>query len=897
MPRRHQVVFRHLFWVVIGLMALALLAIGITAWSLRSDQTAAGVRETERFAKILASQTERSVESIDAVLGEVEARIEALRIETPADLRRASSQEMFAFLKGRQARLPQAAVIAIAGSDGTQLNTTRQWPAPGVNLSDREYFQEMRKTDDPAIHISLALKSRTAGTPMIFFNRRINTTHGEFAGTVGIGVAITYFRNIYESIGAVEGQSFLMLRKDGTIIWRYPDPEPRVGLIIPHTSGWHEVAARGGGNFRAPGSFDGVPRLVAVRPLAQYPLVIDVALSEATVTATWNRRMAVIGAGTLLVVCCAAFLLRALARQFDQLVRSEAALEAKTHELEEANARLDAAISNLPQGLCMFDPSERLVVANARYLDMYGLTEAGIGPGTPLIDMLKRRKRLGNLSEDPERYLVDLRRQLAGGKTSYAVAQLPDGRVAAVQNQPVAGGGWVAMHEDITERQRAAAQVAHMARHDHLTDLPNRAHFGEKMQQALDALDAFGQRFNVLLFDLDLFKGVNDSLGHPVGDELLKLIAKRLRNCLDENCTVARFGGDEFAILQLADQDQHEEAIILATRLQSVLSEPYYIEGHQIVIGISIGIALAPGDGTTQVELLKCADLALYRAKSEGRKGHQFYVSEMDSEARLRRALEFDLRDALARGQFALHYQTIIDVPTRRVCGAEALVRWNHPTYGLVPPDRFISIAEESGLIVPIGEWILRTACAEAAKWPAHVNLAVNLSPVQFQRGDLVSAVTRALADSGLSPSRLEVEITESVLLQKNAENLAVLHQLKALGIGIVLDDFGTGYSSLSYLRMFPFDKIKIDKSFVAEFSDRADCAAIVCAVTGLGRSLNVETTGEGVETAEQFELLRAAGCTQVQGYLFDRPLPAEELDLSSGSDERLYPKRIGGVA
>ncbi|HEU5272954.1 MAG TPA: EAL domain-containing protein [Xanthobacteraceae bacterium] len=897
MPPRHQVVFRHLFWVVIGLMALALLAIGITAWSLRSDQTAAGVRETDRFAKILASQTERSVESIDAVLREVQARIDALRIETPADLRRASSEEMFAFLKGRQALLPQAAVIAIAGSDGTQLNTTRRWPAPGVHLSDRAFFQEMRKADDSALHISLALKSQTVGTPTIFFNRRINTTRGEFAGTIGVGVEITYFRDIYESIGTVEGQSFLMLRRDGTIIWRYPDPAPRVGLMIPHTSGWHEVVARGGGNFRAPGSFDGEPRLVAVRPLAQYPLVIDVALSEATVTATWNRRMAVIGAGTLLVVCCAAFLLRAMARQFEQLVRSEAALEAKTHELEEANARLDAAISNLPQGLCMFDAAERLVVANARYLDMYGLADAGIAPGTPLIDMLRRRQALGNLSVDPERYLADLRRQLARGKTSYAVAQLPDGRVAAVQNQPVAGGGWVAMHEDITERQRAAAQVAHMARHDHLTDLPNRAYFGEKMQDALDALDVYGRRFNVLLFDLDLFKAVNDSLGHPVGDELLKLIAQRLRGCLDENCTVARFGGDEFAILQISEADQQEDAIVLATRLQSILSEPYYIEGHQIVIGISTGIALAPGDGTTQVELLKCADLALYRAKSEGRKGHQFYASEMDADARLRRALEFDLRDALARGQFALHYQTIIDVPTQRVCGAEALVRWKHPTYGLVPPDRFISIAEESGLIVPIGEWILRTACAEAAKWPAHVNLAVNLSPVQFQRGDLVSAVTRALAESGLSPSRLEVEITESVLLQKNAENLAVLHQLKALGIGIVLDDFGTGYSSLSYLRMFPFDKIKIDKSFVAEFSDRADCAAIVCAVTGLGRSLNVETTGEGVETTEQFELLRAAGCTQVQGYLFNRPLPAEELDFSTRGAERMHPARIGGAA
>ncbi|HEY4921906.1 MAG TPA: GGDEF domain-containing phosphodiesterase, partial [Xanthobacteraceae bacterium] len=317
------------------------------------------------------------------------------------------------------------------------------------------------------------------------------------------------------------------------------------------------------------------------------------------------------------------------------------------------------------------------------------------------------------------------------------------------------------------------------------------------------------------------------------------------------------------------------------------LCEPYRIEGHQIVIGISIGIALAPAHGTTQLELLKNADLALYRAKA-GRLGFQIYEPEMDAEARLKRDLEVDLREALAQQQFVLHYQTIIDVPNRRVCAAEALVRWNHPTRGLLAPDRFIPIAEEAGLIIPMGEWILHQACRDAAAWPEHVKIAVNLSPVQIRSGNLLNCVTDALVSSGLSPRRLELEVTESVLLDATAESLAVLHQLKATGIAIVLDDFGTGYSSLSYLRIFPFDKIKIDKSFVAEFSSRADCAAIVCAVTGLGRSLQLETTGEGVETAEQFELLRAAGCTQVQGFLFDRPVPASELDLTTSIDDRL---------
>ena len=880
MPPRHHVVFRSLFWAVSGLIGLALLAIGITAVSLRADQTAAGVRETERFANILAVQTAHSVEAIDAVLTEVQLRAAGLNLETPADFRRAYSEEMFRFLTARLPQLPQATAITLTGSDGNLINTTRRWPRPEVNFADRDFFQHLRAVDDPDLYVSLTVTSRLSGMPTIYFSKRINTNKGEFAGVVAVGVEITHFRDIYEATGAVEGQSFLLMRRDGMVLWRYPDPGQKIGQVLSPGSEWYDVVARGGGNFLSSGNFGGERRRISVHPLAGSPLVVNVGLAEASLIATWKRRMAVLGAATLLVVCCAGFLLTTLGRQFRHIARSEAEVAHKTRELELANERLDAAINNVPQGLCMFDGAERLVVSNTGYAQMYGLSPADLRPGMPIADLLALRQKSGQILDDPNHYLKDLRRRLALGTATCAITHLPDGRVIEVQNQPVAGGAWVAMHEDITERQRAEARVAHMARHDALTDLPNRAYFAEKMNEALAALHQSGRPFNLLLFDLDLFKAVNDSLGHPTGDELLKLIARRLRDCIGERCTAARFGGDEFAILQIVEGDQLETAIVLATKLQSVLCESYCVDGHQIVIGISIGIARAPGDGTSQVELLKCADLALYRAKSEGRKSYQFYAPELDNDAKLRRALEFGLRDALARNEFELHYQTIIGVPTQRICGAEALVRWRHPTYGFVPPDRFIAIAEESGLIVPIGDWILRTACTEAAGWPDHVKLAVNLSPVQFQRGNLVETVTRALAESGLAPTRLELEITESVLLQKHAENLAVLHQLKDLGIGVVLDDFGTGYSSLSYLRMFPFDKIKIDRSFVAEFSDRADCAAIVCAVTGLGRSLNVDTTGEGVETAEQFELLRAAGCTQVQGFLFNRPVPARELDF-----------------
>jgi diguanylate cyclase (GGDEF)-like protein/PAS domain S-box-containing protein len=890
---RRRAALRSLIGVVIGLVALAVIAIGATAWGLRSDQLATGVRETDRIASMLADQTTRSVAALDAALEDVKTEVASLGIDTPEDFPRAVyTPEVFKLLTDRLRQLPLATVITLQGSDGQLVNSTRQWPRPEANFADRDYFQHLREVDDKEIYVSLPVTSRLAGTSTVYFNKRINANNGKFAGVVSIGVEITYFSNVYESVGSVSGQAFLLLRKDGTVIWRYPDPIRRAGEKLPPTSAFYEAVRKGGGNFRSAGHFGDGVRLVSVRPLQNYPLVVDVALLESSVLANWNRRMLAIGAGTLLVVCCAGFLLRSWAKQLGRLIVSEAQLAKSSRELKAANERLDAAMNNVPQGLCMFDASMRLTVANAGYLEMYGLSPAEVAAGCPLRDILQRRVALGNFSTDPDRYITDLRAQLEVGKPFRAITQLQDGRVILVQNQPAPGGGWVAMHEDITERQCAEARIAHMARHDALTDLPNRAYFSEEMETRLARLRESGARFNVFLFDLDLFKTVNDSLGHPIGDELLKAIAERLRGPVLGGYAAARFGGDEFAILQAEEGDQRENAVVLAKRLQSALCEPYQIEGHQIVIGISIGIALAPEHGTSQVELVKNADLALYRAKS-GRLGYQFYEQEMDSEARLRRELEVDLREAVSKNELVLHYQTFIDVASRRICGAEALVRWNHPKRGLLGPDRFVPIAEELGLIIPIGEWILRRACRDATTWPEHVKLAVNLSAAQLRSGNLLTCVTDAIVDTGLAPTRLELEVTESVLLENNAESLAVLHQLKATGVAIVLDDFGTGYSSLGYLRMFPFDKIKIDKSFVAEFSSRADCAAIVCAVTGLGRSLQIDTTGEGVETEEQFELLRAAGCSQVQGFMFSRPVPSSELNFGADVEGKL----IGRIA
>jgi len=549
--------------------------------------------------------------------------------------------------------------------------------------------------------------------------------------------------------------------------------------------------------------------------------------------------------------------------------------------LREQNSRFDAAVRHLPVGLSMFDADHRLIMCNGSYRDMYGLSEAVTQPGKPFDEIMRyHAAKESNATADGAQvdvgdWVQGLRDRLTLGKAFTDPIQLSDGRTIFVRVGPIAGGGWVDVHEDITERSRQDAKIAHMARHDMLTGLPNRALLHERLGQSLQC-GSDREKIALLFLDLDRFKDVNDTLGHSVGDSLLVAVAQRLRDCVRKSDTVARIGGDEFVVMASV-ADSTTEPANLAARIIESISDPYDIDGHKCVVGTSVGIAVSENE-TDNDALLAQADLALYRSKADGRGTYCFFEEEMNTSVRHRRSLERDLRSALAGGEFQLHYQPLVNLERNEIAGFEALLRWRHGERGFVPPADFIPVAEESGLIVPIGEWVLRQACTDAATWPDDIRVAVNLSPVQFRGRALVQSVVSAVATAGISPRRLELEITESALLSDSEETLEILRKLSSFGVRIAMDDFGTGYSSLRYLRSFPFDKIKIDKSFISSLFDGDSSLAIVRAISGLGRALDLSITAEGVETQKQLEVVRLEGCTEMQGFLFSKPKPASEL-------------------
>ena len=545
-------------------------------------------------------------------------------------------------------------------------------------------------------------------------------------------------------------------------------------------------------------------------------------------------------------------------------------------QLKSKQEQLDAAVSNMAQGLAMFDAELRVAVANERYGEIYGLTPDQIAPGTTLGQIVEYRIGNGDFADKTADEVVkSLQDRVAGPKAVHYVNELTNGRIIAVSIEPMADGGYVSTHQDVTEERHAEAKIAHMAHHDGLTDLPNRVLFQKRLERAVCGVRQGDGKLAVLMLDLDRFKQVNDTFGHPVGDALLKAVTGRLHGCVREEDTVARLGGDEFAVVARVI-DAPTEAAALATRLVEAIGAPFNLDGHHISIGTSIGIALAPRDGGDDGQLLKHADLALYRAKNDGRGTHRFFEAEMDQRMQARCDLESDLRSALVNGQFELHYQSLVDLESDQVCGFEALLRWNHPERGEIQPLDFIPLAEDTGLIVPIGEWVLRQACTDAATWPDHIKVSINVSPVQVKTGNLVEEVRNVLATTGVAPHRVELEITERMVLGDSDRVFDTLTRLHELGVRIVLDDFGTGCSSLSSLRRFPFDKIKIDRTFIKGLSrTNADAAAIVRSVAQLGVSLGVTTTAEGVETREELEQVRAEGCSEVQGFYFCKPAPA----------------------
>jgi len=547
---------------------------------------------------------------------------------------------------------------------------------------------------------------------------------------------------------------------------------------------------------------------------------------------------------------------------------------------------LRTAVDNIPQGLVLYDASAHIVVCNQPYINMFGLSADVARQGSSMQRLIAHRAETGSFDGDVEAFCGEIIRNVRLGKATRQITEAPGGRAIEIVNKPLPTGGWVATIEDITPRKRAEEKIAHLAHYDALTDLPNRVMFREEVERALRELQD-GAQLAVLYIDIDEFKSVNDALGHPVGDELLKGVARRLRSCLDEADIAARLGGDEFAVIQNpvrepAETERLVEAIYRAIR------EPFECAGHLITTDASIGIAMAPGDGHHLDQLLKNADLALYGAKGDGRRTYRFFEPAMGARAHARRMLELEMRQAIASGGFEVHYQPVIGLSDNAITGCEALLRWRHPLRGSISPADFIPVAEDTGLINELGQFVLETACREAAKWPEHVRIAVNVSPVQFRSQTLALNVATALAASNVAPSRLELEITEAVLMRDDEVALATLHQLRALGVKIALDDFGTGYSSLSYLHRFPFDKIKIDRSFVKNIGDEGASSAIIQAVVNIAKASNMTTTAEGVEQEWQRELLRELGCTEMQGYLFSPAVSAAELTrLMAGARDK----------
>jgi diguanylate cyclase (GGDEF)-like protein/PAS domain S-box-containing protein len=983
-------------------VAAALIAsAGLMIWHNHQVALKDRLRGMNGMGVVLVEQTSGYVQVIDKMLREVQNRINGSRTGTSAELQdRFGGEDARAYLAEVLKTTPQVGTVFLIDANGTVFNWSQDGPVPRIGTSDRDYYQYFKVHQDPGLFIGSIWRARSNGQFSLHFARRLSGPDGTFLGVVLANVGITYLSDFYKVAAEDLGESIALLRRDGTVLMRYPNTERAIGVKLPAGSPWYKRVAEGGGSFVEDAEATGIPSVITVHVLPDYPLVIAVLMDKAAVFAQWRTESAYIAGFAVAASVVFAALFGVLGRQFRRLSEAAARLNegkeilrayaemsadwfweqdenlrfkfsprisfmlGKTRwevagaamseerwsghkadlagrrpfrnfqwewaegdgsrryvtvsgdpvfdsngafrgyrgttrnvtaeveaavELETGRQKFEAVLGTITQGVCFFDGERRLQLWNRRFTEIYGLASDAVRVGSTLPEIVRLRHAAGSTPDQTEAdYLARQDRTVSARQHVTYIISLRNGRVLGLCHHPLPGGGWVSTHEDITERHQAEAIVVFMARHDALTKLPNRVLFKERMEQAV-AMFGRGLQFAVFCLDLDRFKQINDTLGHPVGDGFLVAVADRLQACVRDVDIVARLGGDEFAIIQHGIRVP-DDAEVLANRIIAAFGQPFDVAGHQITAGISIGIAVAAEDGVSYETLMRDADIALYLAKTEGRGTARFFAPEMDARIHQRHIMELELRGAIARHEFELYYQPQVSLVTNKVTGFEALLRWHHPARGLVSPTDFIPVAEETGIIVAIGEWVLRTACFEAQGWPCGISVAVNLSPIQFKTGDLVASVQTALATSGLQPHRLELEITESVFLGATAGTMKALTAFRTMGISVALDDFGTGYSSLSYLRSFSFNKIKIDRSFVQDMITSKESISIVRAVTGLGQSLGMQTIAEGVETKEQLDKLREEGCTEVQGYFFSRPRPAGEVGAMIESLEAAPP-------
>jgi diguanylate cyclase (GGDEF)-like protein len=839
-------------WCV-GLIATVVVTVVLILSHLRAHAIAEDEQQRLTTANVLAKQAARDFQALELVEINLIEWMETVAIVS-SDLYRheMAGHDVHLMLREKMNGLPLIDDLVMIDADGGLINSAQSWPIPTVDLSGRSYFNALKNNPQLTSVVSMPERDPGTGVWVIYLARKFTGSNGEFIGLVAGAIRADYFEHLYKSVVRGPDESISLLHADGIMLARYPRVEASIGQSFATTPLFIAMSQSDHAVTRQVGRVDGQERLMAGARLPNFPGYVAVTTTIDAALADWRANVRyLVGLAVLLVVA----------------IGGTGAVVAR--HFHRQRVQLDTALNNMSQGLCMFDANQRLIICNDHYAQLFRLPPELMKPGTTLRQVLEYRVAQGMYpGNDPAAYVRDRLEIATENKHSRTLLEFADGRVFSVLHQPMLGGGWLGMIEDVTDRNRAEKRIAHLAHHDVLTGLPNRAAFSDYLAQTIERTRSAGAEFAMLCLDLDRFKEINDLHGHLVGDALLREVAQRLQGVAGDSF-LARVGGDEFIVIAAAGR--HPAVRDLAQRLQQSVADDIEVAGRLLRIGLSIGIAVCPADGTDATTLLANADVALYRAKADGRGSICFFEAEMASQLRDRRELQHDLHLAVANGELRLDYQPLARIGGD-IVGFEALVRWDHPVRGLVPPGIFIPLSEESGSIIPIGKWILRAACREAAAWPKPLQIAVNISPVQFRREDIVQLVHTALLESGLAPGRLELEITESVLIDDFSRAVSILRRLKSLGVRIALDDFGTGYSSMSYLQAFPFDKIKIDRSFVSNLEQSAQSKVIVRGVIGLARGLGLPVVAEGVETRPQFELLARYGCDIAQGYLIGRP-------------------------
>ncbi|KJC62023.1 diguanylate cyclase [Bradyrhizobium sp. LTSPM299] len=861
-------------WLVLSaaLLVLAItLGTGYLALQYRQRALQVSERELDNTALLLSRHFDQQLSDLQHVHDDIVSYMQTGQIETAdqfeENMSLLSAHEM---LRTRLATLPHVGGLSLFNAKGWLINSSEMWPVPDVSIAERRYFREFTSgKPTPDVIVEPAM-SKVTGNWTTIFARKITGRNGEIIGFASRGVEPSHFEDFVASL-ALNGDTVIsMIHRDGTIIARYPQDTSVVGRNIIDQPQFRKVLSEGGNSSGRFFNSQGEENVGAVKALSHFPILILATTRVSSVLEDWRAQTKLEFFAAVLAVVVVIVMIFLIVRQLRQQH------DAAQRRLSEKSQHLDTAINNMTQGLLLFDASSRLVICNQRYIDMFGISPEVAKPGCHLRDLILHRQATGSFVGDVDEYCARFTNR-DGDKVQDTTVTTPDGRNIRLIYKRSPDGGWATTLEDVTEGRRVQARIEHLAHYDVLTNLPNRTLFQRHAEGLL--FESAARAFAIHYIDIDEFKRINDTLGHLIGDEFLRGVADKLRQSIGPNDFIARLGGDEFAIVQ-HDINSDDDVSDLIARIYQSLRTPFDCCGHRLSSDASIGIAVAPRHGSDLFGLLKSADLAMYAAKAAGRRTYRFFDPAMEKQANLRRELEADLRTALAEASFELYYQPLVDLRSNEVTGCEALLRWRHPVRGMISPMEFVPVAEETGLIEEIGLWVLRTACIEAAAWPPHVRVAVNVSPVQFKSETLALKVAGVLAESGLNPRRLELEITEAVLIADDDAALVTLGQLRALGVHIALDDFGTGYSSLQYLQRFPFDKIKIDRSFVKEVAGNSGSASIIRAVVSIAADRNMITTAEGVETDQQRDTVQMLGCTQMQGYLFSRPVPAQDVRM-----------------